>query len=58
MGPPRGLASGFLPVCGLLVAVRGPENPGIVSKKLTSRYESGACRSWLKKNPDYLRCSR
>jgi bifunctional non-homologous end joining protein LigD len=29
---------------------------GIVSKKLTSRYKSGACRSWLKvKNPTYVR---
>ena len=27
---------------------------GIISKKLTSRYKSGACRSWLKvKNPAY-----
>jgi bifunctional non-homologous end joining protein LigD len=29
---------------------------GIVSKKLTSRYKSGACKSWLKvKNPAYAR---
>ena len=29
---------------------------GIVSKKLTSRYKSGACKSWLKvKNPAYER---
>jgi bifunctional non-homologous end joining protein LigD len=29
---------------------------GIVSKKLTSRYKPGACRSWLKvKNPAYER---
>jgi ATP-dependent DNA ligase len=29
---------------------------GIVSKKLTSRYKSGACRWWLKvKNPVYER---
>ena len=29
---------------------------GIVSKKLMSRYKSGACRSWLKvKNPAYGR---
>jgi bifunctional non-homologous end joining protein LigD len=29
---------------------------GIVSKKLTSRYKSGACRSWLKvKNASYER---
>jgi bifunctional non-homologous end joining protein LigD len=29
---------------------------GIVSKKLTSRYKSGSCRSWLKiKNPAYER---
>jgi ATP-dependent DNA ligase len=29
---------------------------GIVSKKLTSRYKSGACKSWLKvKNPEYQR---
>ena len=29
---------------------------GIVSKRLTSRYKSGACRSWLKvKNPAYER---
>jgi len=29
---------------------------GIISKKLTSRYKSGACRSWLKvKNPAYER---
>jgi ATP-dependent DNA ligase len=29
---------------------------GIVSKQLTSRYKSGACRSWLKvKNPAYER---
>jgi hypothetical protein len=28
----------------------------IVSKKLTSRYKSGACKSWLKvKNPAYER---
>jgi ATP-dependent DNA ligase len=28
----------------------------IVSKKLTSRYESGACNRWLKvKNPTYER---
>jgi bifunctional non-homologous end joining protein LigD len=32
---------------------------GIVSKKLTSRYKSGACKSWLKvKNPVYERRSR
>jgi hypothetical protein len=31
---------------------------GIVSKKLTSRYKSGACKSWLKvKNPEYQRRS-
>ena len=29
---------------------------GIVSKKLTSRYKSGGCRSWLKvKNTGYAR---
>ena len=29
---------------------------GIVSKKLTSRYKSGTCKSWLKvKNPEYQR---
>jgi bifunctional non-homologous end joining protein LigD len=29
---------------------------GIVSKKLTSRYKSGACKSWVKvKNPEYER---
>jgi bifunctional non-homologous end joining protein LigD len=29
---------------------------GIVSKKLMSRYKSGACKSWLKvKNPAYER---
>jgi bifunctional non-homologous end joining protein LigD len=29
---------------------------GIVSKKLTSRYKSGACKSWLKvKKPAYAR---
>jgi len=29
---------------------------GVVSKKLTSRYKSGACKSWLKvKNPAYER---
>jgi ATP-dependent DNA ligase len=29
---------------------------GIVSKKLTSSYKSGACKSWLKvKNPAYER---
>jgi bifunctional non-homologous end joining protein LigD len=29
---------------------------GIVSKRVTSRYKSGPCRSWLKvKNPDYER---
>ena len=29
---------------------------GIVSKRLTSRYKSGACKSWLKvKNPAYER---
>jgi ATP-dependent DNA ligase len=29
---------------------------GIVSKRFTSRYKSGACRSWLKvKNPAYER---
>jgi bifunctional non-homologous end joining protein LigD len=29
---------------------------GIVSKKLTSRYKSGSCRSWLNvKNPNYER---
>jgi hypothetical protein len=29
---------------------------GIVSKRLTSRYKSGACKSWLKvKNPAYQR---
>ena len=29
---------------------------GIVSKRLTSRYKSGSCRSWLKaKNPAYAR---
>ena len=29
---------------------------GIVSKKLTSRYKSGSCKSWLKvKNPAYER---
>ncbi len=29
---------------------------GIVSKKLTSRYKSGSCKSWLKvKNPNYER---
>jgi hypothetical protein len=29
---------------------------GIVSKRLTSRYTSGRCRSWLKvKNPEYER---
>src|SRR5918993_1139628 len=29
---------------------------GIVSKRLTSRYKSGACKSWLKvKNPGYER---
>jgi ATP-dependent DNA ligase len=29
---------------------------GIVSKRLTSRYKSGVCKSWLKlKNPAYER---
>jgi ATP-dependent DNA ligase len=29
---------------------------GIVSKKLMSRYKSGACKSWVKvKNPEYER---
>jgi bifunctional non-homologous end joining protein LigD len=29
---------------------------GIVSKKLESRYKSGACKSWMKvKNPAYER---
>jgi bifunctional non-homologous end joining protein LigD len=29
---------------------------GIVSKKLTSRYKSGACKTWVKvKNPAYER---
>ena len=29
---------------------------GVVSKKLTSKYKSGACKSWLKvKNPEYQR---
>ena len=29
---------------------------GIVWKRLTSRYKSGACKSWLKvKNPHYER---
>jgi hypothetical protein len=32
---------------------------GIVSKRLTSRYKSGACKSWLKvKNPAYERASQ
>jgi ATP-dependent DNA ligase len=36
------------------VSARCPES--IISKKLTSRYKSGACKSWLKiKNPAYER---
>jgi bifunctional non-homologous end joining protein LigD len=39
----------FRPACAM-----GLE--GIVSKKLTSRYKSGSCKSWVKvKNPGYQR---